>query len=109
MFKVLKTDQTTGDVFDHSDVPSSFAVIAVKPSAATFPTSLFLEYAVAVIDGEPVADADLIWRKRHGTTLSDDAANNNGNTLTLINNMDGVKYRVVASTAGVEVVIGQVF
>ena len=109
MKRVLSTTQATGDVFDAVDVPSSFAVVAVKPAAATFPTSLFLEYAVSVKDGEPVADADLVWRRRHGTTLSDDAANNNGNTLVLLNNMDHVKYRVVAATAGVEVFIGQVF
>ena len=109
MQKVLTTTQTTGDVFDSNDVPSSFAVVAVAPSGATFPTSLYLEYAVAVKDGEPVADADLVWNKRHGTTLSADASNNNGNTLVLLNNLDHVKYRVVAATAGVEVYIAQVY
>ena len=105
MENVLKSTETTGRVF--SDVPPQFAVVVINPSGNTFPTGTFLEYAVRWVDGEKIADADLVWKRRSTVEFKDDSGATQGGTIQLFNNVDGLIYRVVTGTAGITAVVGQ--
>ena len=107
MFKVLETTQTTGKVF--SKVPPDFAVAILNPAGNAFPSGTFLEYAVKSVDGNKIADADLVWKRRSTSEFKDDSGEIPGMTVQFFNHIDGCVYRVVTSTAGIEAVVGQIF
>lgn len=107
MRKILNNDQTTGDVFH--GVPPQFAIVIINPAGNTFPDNTYLEYAVSVVEGEPVAASDMVWNKRHPSPFGADAGvGQNGNTVKFFNHISGVAYRMVTDTAGIEAVIGTV-
>ena len=106
MQKVLASSQTTGEVF--SDVSPQFSIAIVNPSGNTFPTGTFVEYAVGTIDGEKVADANLVWQRRSNVEFKDDSGATQGGTIQFFNHVDGLVYRIVTGTAGIEAVLGQV-
>lgn len=111
MFKVLESTETTGTtVFGDVDMPVSkeFAVAILNPANNTFPDDTFLEYAVAYVGGERIDNANLIWQRRSITKFADDSGATQGATIQLFNHVDGLVYRVVTGTAGIEAVVGQV-
>lgn len=108
MRKILTNSQTTGDSFD--DVPSQFAIIILNPTGNTFPSNVWLEYAIGVKGGVPVADNDLVWERRMSVPFSADVGSGtSGNTLQLVNDIEGMKYRVVTGTAGIEAYTSTVY
>ena len=105
--KVLETTQTTGKVFD--EVPNNFGVSIILPSGTTMPDNVYLEFAISRIDEVDVADADLVWKRRHSTPFADDSGSTSGQMIKLFNHLTDVKYRMVADTAGIEAVIVTVY
>ena len=106
MKKVLTSTQTTGDPFE---VNTPDFCIAVILASGTLSDNMFLEYAVRWIDGEEVADANLVWNRRHSDKFQLDGASTSGGTIKLFDNIDGAIYRMNCTTAGAEAVLGQVF
>ena len=105
MRKVFSSTETTGDPFN--DVPSQFAVAIILPAGQTMPSNVYLEFAVGVKDGDAVSESDIVWKRRHPTPFTDDVGEGtSGNMIKFFNDVDGLKYRMVSDTAGIEAYVG---